>query len=201
MRWDSLFDDLESQLEHELHAEELDRRAEDQRLRLGRLTLRDRLQTFAGRGSGRADVVIDLVTGSTIVVRPQTFGRDWMSGDLVSRDGASAACVVPLAAITGVQLPKEGLARSLAVADPDERGPRLTDRIGLSFVLRDLCRRRVYVWLHEARSAGPVHGGTLDRVASDHVDLAVHEPGAPRRERNVSHLRIVPVTGIGLITL
>jgi hypothetical protein len=201
MRWDSLFDDLESQLEHELHAEELDRRAEDERLRLGRLTLRDRLQTFSATGGSRSEVLLELVTGSTIIVLPQTFGRDWMSGDLISRDGASSACVVPLDAITGMLLPKRSLARSLAVPDRDERAPRLSDRIGLSFVLRDLCRRRVYVTVHEARDAGPAHGGTLDRVAGDHVDLAVHEQGAPRRERNVSHLRVVPVRAIGLIVL
>lgn len=201
MRWDSLFDDLESQLEHELHAEELDRRAEDQRLRLGRLTLRDRLQTFSGRESRRAEVTLELVTGSTIIVLPQAFGRDWMSGDLISPDGASGACVVPLNAISGMVLPKENLARSLAVPDRESGGPRLTDRIGLSFVLRDLCRRRVYVQVHEAGSAGAVHGGTIDRVAADHVDLAVHELGAPRRERNVSHVRIVPVGAIGLIVL
>ena len=200
MRWDSLFDDLESQLEHELHADELDRRAEDRRLRLGRLTLRDRLQTFSGRNS-RAEVTLELVTGSTIIVLPQAFGRDWMSGDLISPDGASGACVVPLTAITGMLLPKENVARSLSVPDREAEGPRLTDRIGLAFVLRDLCRRRVYVQVHAAGSAAMVHGGTIDRVAADHIDLAIHEHGAPRRERNVSHLRIVPVAAIGLIVL
>jgi hypothetical protein len=201
MRWDSLFDDLESQLEHELHAEELDRRAEDQRLRLGRLTLRDRLEAFSGRDSFRAEVVLELVNGATIIVLPQAFGRNWMSGDVVSRDGASAACIVPLDAITGLILPKESLARSLAVPDQNEREPRLSDRIGLNFVLRDLCRRRVYVQLHDGSSSGVVHGGTLDRVSGDHVDLAVHERSVPRRERNVGHLRVVPVRAIGLIVL
>jgi hypothetical protein len=201
MRWDSLFDDLESQLEHESHAEEVDRRAEDHRLRLGRLTLRDRLQAFSGREGSRREVVLELSTGATMIILPQAFGRDWMSGDVLSRDGASGACVVPLSAITGMLLPKECLARSLAVPDRDDRPPRLSDRIGLSFVLRDLCRRRVYVRLHEGTNGHGVHGGTLDRVAADHVDLAVHEPGVPRRERNVSHLRVVPVTAIGLIAL
>jgi hypothetical protein len=201
MRWDSLFDDLESQLEHELHAEELDRRAEDHRLRLGRLTLRDRLQAFSAKDGRRGEVVLELVTGASIIVLPQSFGRDWMSGDLISRDGVSGACIVPLNAITGMLLPKESLDRSLAVPDRSDRGPRLSDRIGLSFVLRDLCRRRVYVRMHEGMGAGAVHGGTLDRVAGDHVDLAVHERSAPRRERNVSHVRVVPVRAIALIEL
>ncbi|MBG6239591.1 hypothetical protein IWX78_002578 [Mycetocola sp. CAN_C7] len=201
MRWDSLFDDLESQLEHELHAEELDKRAEEHRLRVGRLTLRDRLQTFSGRDGHRAEVVLELVTGEMITVLPQTFGRDWMSADLVGRDGASGACIVPIDAIAGVTLPKSDITRSLSVPDRDEQAPRLTDRIGMSFALRDLCRRRVYVELH-CRSMPPaVHGGTLDRVAGDHVDLAVHERGAARRERNVSHHRLVPLAGIALILL
>ena len=42
MRWDNLFDDLESQLEQELDAEDIDLLAEEERLRLGRLGLRDR---------------------------------------------------------------------------------------------------------------------------------------------------------------
>ena len=43
MRWDKLFDDLESQLEREITAEELDLDAEEERLRLGRLSVRERL--------------------------------------------------------------------------------------------------------------------------------------------------------------
>ena len=201
MRWDSLFDDLESQLEHELHAEELDRRAEEHRLRVGRLTLRDRLQTFSARDGRRGEVLLELVTGASIAVLPQTFGRDWMSADVVGREGASGACIVPLDAIAGVVLPKSSVRRSLDVPDRDEQAPRLTDRIGLSFALRDLCRRRVYLELHCRSTNTPVHGGTLDRVAGDHVDLAVHDRGAPRRERNVSHQRLVPIREIALIVL
>lgn len=40
MRWEHLFDDLETQLERELTAEELDLEVEEERLRLGRLSLR-----------------------------------------------------------------------------------------------------------------------------------------------------------------
>ena len=43
VRWDNLFDDLEGQLENELNAEDLELRAEEERLRLGRLALRQRL--------------------------------------------------------------------------------------------------------------------------------------------------------------
>ena len=45
---------------------------------------------------------------------------------------------------------------------------------------------------------GIVHG-TIDRVARDHVDLALHEPGSPRREREVQGYRIVPLDRVLLV--
>ena len=53
MRWDNLFDDLESQLEQELTAEEVDLQAEEERLRLARLCIRDRLRARNRAGDGR----------------------------------------------------------------------------------------------------------------------------------------------------
>ena len=77
-----------------------------------------------------------------------------------------------------------------------ESSARLAERIGLSFVLRDLCRRRAPVRLTTVD--GMVHG-TLDRVARDHVDLALHEPGSLRREREIQGYRIVPLARVLLI--
>jgi hypothetical protein len=45
---------------------------------------------------------------------------------------------------------------------------------------------------------GIVHG-TIDRVARDHLDLALHEQGAPRREREVQGYRIVPFARVLLV--
>ncbi|GAB3615990.1 hypothetical protein GCM10027416_05470 [Okibacterium endophyticum] len=197
MRWDSLFDDLESQLEHELHTEDLDLAAEEHRLRLGRLTLRDRLMALVDDSSGRG-ISVELVTGESVTVVPRTFGRDWFAADLVSPPAASRACIVPLDAITGIVIPKDRITRSIRVSDTDQSEPRLTDRIGIAFALRDLCRRRSYVSIH---AAGGVRRGTIDRVARDHVDIAVHEPGTARREREVAHHRVVPLAHIALITM
>ena len=61
MRWDSLFDDLESQLERERTAEELDLEAEEERLRLGRLAVRDRLLALA-RAPGERPVRLVLAS-------------------------------------------------------------------------------------------------------------------------------------------
>lgn len=195
MRWDNLFDDLEGQLEHELNAEEIDLRAEEERLRLGRLSLRDRLTSLAAiRGAGVLRVA--LVSGETITLRPTTFGRDWLAADLLDAPTVGAQCVLPLSAIAGVIVTMAEVPASLA-AEPG-RAARLVDRIGLSFVLRDLCRRRSSLEVHTRTG---LLTGTIDRVGRDHLDLAVHAAGTLRRAAEVHQYRIVPLAEIQLVRL
>jgi hypothetical protein len=197
VRWDNLFDDLEGQLERELNAEEADLRAEEERLRLARLSLRDRLTSLAGAdGTGTGVLRVALASGEVITLRPTTFGRDWLAADLLDASALGVQCVLPLAAITGVIVAADDVSVSLA-AEPG-RTARLVDRIGLPFVLRDLCRRRASI---EVRThAGPLTG-TIDRVGRDHFDLAVHEVGTVRRASEVRHCRIVPLAEIQLVRL
>ena len=195
MRWDLLFDDLESQLDREQRDEERALAIEDERLRLGRLTLRDRL-TAVSRATedGDAIVRVELHGGVVMALRPLAVGRDWMSAESRVADRRSRQCVVPLAAIAAVLPSRSQLDPSLEPVP--ESSARLAERIGLSFVLRDLCRRRAPVRLTTVD--GMVHG-TLDRVARDHVDLALHEPGSLRREREIQGYRIVPLARLLLI--
>jgi hypothetical protein len=202
MRWDNLFDDLESQLEHELTAEDIDLRAEEERLRLARISLRDRVIALGGARGGtvhaEGDTVIRflLVGGTAASVQLRSFGRDWFSGQLVDDSGRHPQCIVPLAAIAGLLMGREQVRGSLAVPETDDRS--LSARLGLAFVLRDLCRRRASVELHLLDG---VVRGTIDRVGRDHLDLAVHEPGSPRREIEVSHYRVVPFSRLLLVRL
>src|ERR1700712_5140666 len=101
MRWENLFDDLESQLEHELDAEEVDLLAEEERLRLGRLGLRDRVRAMC-EGRDAEPLRLALVDGSRVAVRVSTVGRDWLAGDVESASRRAASCVVPLDAVAGV---------------------------------------------------------------------------------------------------
>ncbi|MDQ2699047.1 MAG: hypothetical protein M3Y46_09660, partial [Actinomycetota bacterium] len=101
---------------------------------------------------------------------------------------------VPFAAIAAIHPSRSQLEPSL-VPSP-EASTRLAERIGLSFVLRDLCRRRLAV--HLTTEDGRLHG-TIDRVARDHFDLALHEPGSPRRDREVRGYRIVPLERLVLV--
>jgi hypothetical protein len=199
MRWDNLFDDLESQLEQELTAEEVDLQAEEERLRLARLGLRERLRSLS-TVSREDDVVLRLrlADASTVSIAPATFGRDWLAGELVEESGRRHQCVLPLDAVDGVVLTRDQVAASLGGTPGDESPSALSARLGLPFVLRDLCRRRQPLELR-ARD-GRMHG-TIDRVGRDHLDLAVHEPGTARRESAVSEYRIVRLAQIVLVRL
>jgi hypothetical protein len=191
MRWDELFDDLESQLERELTAEELDLDAEEERLRLGRLGVRDRLGAVLDH-----PLTVWFADGERLRLRPLTLGRDWFSADIVDDVIRPRQVIVPLHAVAGITPPREAIPASLR-GDPG-REPALTARLGLPFVLRDLCRRRRAVGVE--LGASTVHG-TIDRVGRDHLDLAVHEPGVPRRDAAVAEVRIVPFDAVRLVRL
>lgn len=195
MRWDLLFDDLESQLDREQREEERALAVESERLRLARLGLRERLMAIAAADEGGAGVRVELSGGRTIHLRPTTFGRDWVSGAL-GAPGDPAQCVVPIAAIAAVSAGRRQVDESLVpVPVPSAR---VAERIGLAFVLRDLSRRRIAV---EVESLDGRHHGTIDRVGLDHLDLALHEAGAPRRERDVRGYRLVPFGRVVVVTV
>src|SRR5438270_3335732 len=95
MRWDELFADLEAQLEAGIGAEERESEAEEERLRLGRRSLRDRV---AAMGEGREPLRIRLLDGEVLEIATRTVGRDWVAGDLAG--GAQA--VLPLHAVAAL---------------------------------------------------------------------------------------------------
>lgn len=198
MRWNNLFDDLEGQLEHERDAEEVDLRGEEERLRLGRLSLRDRLQSLhEAAGAREYTLRLNLRDGSMVRVRPLGFGRDWMSAELLGDTARRAQIIVPLDAVAGIILDREQVAVSLT-AQPGDGARGLSARLGLAFVLRDLCRRRSPIDL--VLQGGDLHG-TIDRVGRDHFDIAVHEPGTARRTSGVLQYRIVPFAQLLLVRL
>lgn len=214
MRWDSLFDDLESQLESELSAEEGQLRAEEERLRLGRLSMRERLTALAGVSEphsnlhqpGRDGVGVlrlELRSRAVVLVRPRTFGKDWLAGELIAAGQRRPQCVIPLGAIASVIVDRDGIRASLLQQSAPPA--RLADRIGLPFVLRDLCRRRAPIELdcgdRDLDGTSRALNGTIDRVGRDHCDIALHEASAPRRETSVTGYRIVPFDQIMLLRM
>jgi hypothetical protein len=198
MRWDNLFDDLEGQLEQELSAEDLDLRVEEERLRLSRLTLRDRLLAIhAAPEYAQADgIPITLRGGAVLTVAPVTFGRDWMSARVVGEGNRDRQCIVPFAALASLTLTR-GLAELSLGAVPDESSrTSIPGRLGFAFVLRDLCRRRVAL---DVQTTDTTVHGTIDRVGRDHLDVAVHERSEFRREAAVLQIRVIPLDAVVLV--
>lgn len=194
MRWDHLFDDLAGQLEHELTAEEADLQKEEERLRLGRLGVRERIVALKRtRDHALMEVAVTLRTGARIRLEPMTVGRDWMAGDIDGRDDAQA--VVPFDAIESITLRDEQITPSLT---PEEPKPDLSSRLGLPFLLRDLCRRRVAVQIDTVSSSLT---GTIDRVGRDHLDLAEHDLDTPRRRDVVRGVRLVRLDQVVVLRL
>ena len=208
MRWNNLFDDLEGQLEDERGAEEQDLKAEEERLRLGRLTLRDRLVALERNtarsagiesdGTQRQAIRLVLLNGKMIAVRSPSFGRDWISADIVAESTRRVHCILPLSAIASLELDRHQIMVSTGEVQSGAAPTELSRRLGLGFVLRDLCRRRSSI---EVDLMGATIAGTIDRVGGDHFDLAVHDRGSARRESSVDHYRVVPFSQLLLVRL
>lgn len=197
VRWDDMFDDLAGQLEHGLEEDAERARAEEERLRVGRLTARDRLLALAEASPPGSAFAVQLPDGRIVRFRPGAHGRDWISGELVGETGRAAEALLPAAGIAALILDRAELRRSLEPRP--EPGPgELAERLGLAFALRDLARRRRLVELDTATGR---HVGTIDRVGRDHLDLAVHEAASPRRERSVASYRIVPIEDLRLVRI
>ena len=191
MRWDRFFDDLEDQLASEWEAERAVLDTEAERLRLSRVTLRERLRGLPASAVSSFEFVdATVLTGEVVAV-----GADWVG---ISLRPVRGAVLAPLGGIVAVGVGEEDLLSSARPeAAPSARG--LAERMSIGFVLRDLARRRVPVTLHTAH--GRVLAGTIDRAGADHLDLALHDAGAPRRTAEVRGYRMVPFVSICRIGL
>jgi len=187
VRFDDLFDDLESQLEAELGAERRDLEAEEERFRIGRLELRDRI------AAAPRQLDLTLRGGDRLRLRRMALGRDWLNGIVLEGAPAETGALVPLHAIASIGVDADAAAASLRAAPAGD----LQARLSFAFALRDLARRRVSVILEGAMPAA----GTIDRVGRDHLDLAEHEPGAPPRLGTVRSWRIVPFSSFDWVRL
>ncbi|GAA3767976.1 hypothetical protein GCM10022240_20510 [Microbacterium kribbense] len=193
MRWDRFFEDLEDQLDSEWEAERAALDSEAERLRLSRTTLRERLQALAGDDA--AQIGLHLTDRTVLTGRLSAVGVDWAG---LAPDGLpGGAGIVAMDAVTAVALPEAELLRSArAPAAPARRS--LSERMTLGFVLRDLARRRVpvTVHLHDGELSG-----TIDRALADHLDLALHEIGVPRRSDQLRGVRMVPYRALAWVRL
>ena len=180
MRWQGLFDDLEAQFDAAQAAELAGEVAERTRREMALLRLADRLRAAQG-----APVAVMLPGAGTVRGRLLDAGVDWL---LVDELGGREV-LVPLAAVLGVTGPGP---RS---AVPDDGA--VAKRLDLRWALRGLARSRTGVTL--GLVDGSIVTGTLDRVASDHLDLAEHGLDEARRAGAVRAIRLVPLSALALV--
>jgi hypothetical protein len=181
MRWDALFADLEAQLDA-VQAEELSGEVADRtRHELGRLRTVDRLRAARGR-----QVVARLQGAGVLVGDVADVGADWV---LLEEPGGGAA-LVALAAV--VALSGVGTRSEL----PGSEG-EVERRFDLRFALRRLVRDRAVVEV--TLVDGTRVTGTLDRVGTDHLDLAQHDPGELRRASAVRQVLLLPLGAVTLV--
>lgn len=195
MRWDHLFDDLASQFDAE-RDEELRRAAiDEERLRIARMTTRDRLLALSENLDASEPLNLQLHTGERIVVVPVEFGADWLGADLVGTGRSYSSCIVPLNGIAALLLTSQQVAASLKSGQTREG---VAARLGIHLALRDLARRRVACEL--STRSGVIYG-TIDRVGRDHLDIAIHDPETARRAQAVAFTRILPIADLTLVRI
>ena len=124
---------------------------------------------------------IGLAGGSVVEGRLLDVGDGW----LLARTGTGAREVlVPTAAVVTLgPLGRE--------SDPG----RAARRFALGSALRVLSRDRATVGV-SLMGGGPLLVGTIDAVGADHLDLAEHLDGLPRRQENVTAVTTVPFRGL-----
>lgn len=181
MRWQGLFDDLEAQFDAAQAAELAGEVSERTRREAALVRMVDRLRP------GVDHPLVVTVTGHGVLRgRLVDAGSDW----LLLEEPGGRELLTPLAAVLGVS----GL--GARTATPGTEGA-VVKRLDLRWALRGLARGRT------GMAVGLVDGsqvtGTLDRVGADHLDLAEHGLGEPRRGKAVRQVRMVPLAAVAVI--
>ena len=181
MRWEKLFADLDAQLEAaeaaELAGEVSDRTRREQ----GLLRLVDRLRPAVG-----TSVVVTSAGAGAVTGRLLDVGVDWL---LLEETGRRELLVATAAVL--------GIAGVGARSDVPGSDGVVGARLDLRWALRALARSRTGVQV--VLVDGTVLAGTLDRVGADHVDLAEHAAGEPRRAPAVRQVRVLPLSALSAL--
>jgi hypothetical protein len=181
MRWQQLFDDLQSQFDAQEAAAEQAESASRARVEVGAVRLADRLA-----GALEFPVVLGVRGAGQVAGVLAGVGPDWvlLAGEQEREH------LVALAAVRTVA----GLGRRTAAPEP---AGAVRARLDLRRVLRGLARDRSAVQL--VSDDGGALTGTLDRVGADYVELAVHPSDEPRRRESVQEVRAVVIGAVAVV--
>jgi hypothetical protein len=181
MRWDALFNDMESQLA------EADRLAlesevsERMRAEMVGLRLDDRLRAAVGYR-----IMVHLLCGESAQGELTHVGAD-----ALVLDEERSQVLIPYAAAARYL----GLGRHVRMEDSPVRRS-----IGLAHSLRALARDRAEVTVMIAGGTGAVRvEGVIDRVGRNYIDLAAVIPGEARRAQSVGQVSAIPFAALAMI--
>lgn len=179
MRWEQLFDDMESQLaaqdRRELDLEVADRTRRERAL----VGLSERLL------GGDSPLRIRVLGGHQVDGTVVDLGDGWV----LLRETPRMAALVRLGSVVAVR----GLG---ALAATGQRVAR-AKRFDLGFALRALSRDRATVTL--GLSDGSALTGTIDGVGADCLDLSEHPADLPRRPENVTSATVVAYAALSVV--
>ena len=184
VRWEQLFNDLDSRFDQEADAQMLAELADRQRVAAGALLFTARLVGAVGR-----PVRLRLSAGPPATGVIRSVGPDWIL--LAERPGREA--LVNLGAVTAV----EGLVHATGAPLSG-----IALRLDLRHMLRGIARDRspVSVLIPGSTTGPELNGteitGTLDRIGADFVELAVHAPWEPRRATTVRSVLALPIRAL-----
>lgn len=179
MRWERLFDDLESLWEEREREDARAEVADRTRRELASVALLSRLAASEG------DLEFLLVGGRRYAGAPVDLGADFVViADGTLRRLLNAAAIVQVS----------GLGRRVG-------GPRdsvALRRFGLGYALRAIARDRAPVLVDDV--LGRSLTGTIDGVGADHLDFAEHPLDQPRRASAVQAARVLTYAGLVAVT-
>lgn len=176
MRWESLFNDLESQLQSATVAEQEVEIRERTRSEHSRLTLVQRLIGQRGHSIGV------VTSGGRALAGVLTFvGSQWIALGVDNR-----TVIVPLSSLRLLRGLGRGVGQPLS---------GVQSRIGLGSALRELSRDRaqVSIWLASPASR---FVGVIDRVGADFLELGLVVSGEERRPGNLREVLTLPFASI-----
>lgn len=127
-------------------------------------------------------VTLEVVGGPMVSGLVAVVGRDVIV--LAADDGDWA---IPVWGIAAVVNPAEGTAFAGSV----------TERLGLASVARSWARQRSVVRVMRV-GAMPLDG-TIDAVGADHLEVAEHDPGEPRRPEAVRRQVLIPLGAVSAL--
>jgi hypothetical protein len=185
MRWERLFEDLDAEADG-LERGVLDADVADRlRSEWSGIRLVDRLRAHTTARATHRAVTCWLAAGGPVRGAVREVGLDWVL--LTGDDGRDH--LLPLQGVVGVS----GL--SASAASPGAG----VDGLPLTVVLRAIARDRAGVGVR--LSGGAELTGTVDRVSADHLDLALHPPGEPRRRAAVLEVRSLRLAAVLLVSV